>query len=199
MPQIFSVEEKEKIRQQMLEQGFQLIKKHGMTHASVEKVTQATGIGRSTFYNFFSTKEKFIHEIICYQRDKGKQEFSRILAGRTKMTMPEAKEYLKYLFTGQDSIYPYLTVEDEAKLKAALPDEYITDIQSETQVLDELLIHMEGVKSAIDYEVVANLMKLLAITNESKELLHEDAIGRTLDTLFTALFSLIFDTENMGD
>lgn len=36
----------------MLEAGFDLLKEYGMTHMSVAKITEAAGIGVSTFYNF---------------------------------------------------------------------------------------------------------------------------------------------------
>ena len=40
----------------MFESGFDFLKKEGMTHMSVEKITSSCGIGKSTFYNFFSSK-----------------------------------------------------------------------------------------------------------------------------------------------
>lgn len=195
MPQIFTASEKEALARRMLEAGFELIKQHGMTHASVEKITQTVGIGRSTFYNFFPTKEKFVYDIIAYQREKGRQRFIALLDGRDKMTTAEAKAYLIFLFTGENTIYRYLTSADEAKLQAALPDAFRADIGHETQVLDGLLDHMEGVREPVDYGVVANLMKILALTQETSAALHEEAMERTLDGLFDLLFSYIFDEK----
>ena len=65
----------EELRVKMLDAGFELIKQYGMTHASVEKITQAAGLGKSTFYNFFSSKEEFVTGIMEYQRDRVKQHF----------------------------------------------------------------------------------------------------------------------------
>ena len=59
-PKIFSITEREELRVKMLDAGFELIKQYGMTHASVEKITQTAGLGKSTFYNFFSSKEEFV-------------------------------------------------------------------------------------------------------------------------------------------
>lgn len=196
MPQVFSLKEKEELRQRMLAIGFELLKQYGMTHTSVEKVTKAVGLGRSTFYNFFPTKEKFIYEIICYQREKAMAKFNQILAGRQKMTTAEAKEYLRYLYSGEDTIYPYLTTTDEAKLQAALPDDFVVDVELEIHTIDSFLEHMEGVRENLDYPVIANLMKTLALVQEAKEMMHKDALGRTLDAMFTLLFSLIFYPED---
>ena len=96
-PRIFSTTQREELRIKMLDAGFELIKQHGMTHASVEKITQAAGLGKSTFYNFFSSKEEFVTDIMEYQRDRVKQHFEQILNGREKMTAAEGKEYLKLI------------------------------------------------------------------------------------------------------
>ncbi|QQR01363.1 MULTISPECIES: TetR/AcrR family transcriptional regulator [Bacteria] len=195
MPQVFSLKEKEELRQKMLASGFELLKKHGMTHTSIEKVTQAVGLGRSTFYNFFPTKEKFIYEIICYQREKAMVKFHKILNGRQKMTVAEAKEYLRYLYSGDDTIYPYLTTTDEAKLQAALPDDFVVDVELEIHTIDNFLNHMEGVRENLDYPVIANLMKTFALVQEAKDMMHQEALGRTLDSLFELLFSFMFYLE----
>lgn len=195
MPQVFSLKKKEELRRKMLSIGFELLKQYGMTHTSVEKVTRAVGIGRSTFYNFFPTKEKFIYEIICYQREKGMQKFNRILNGREKMTMPEAKEYLRYLYSGEDTIYPYLTPTDEAKLQAALPDDFVVDVELEINTIDSFLNHMEDVRENLDYPVIANIMKTFALVQEASDMLHKEALGRTLDALFELLFSFIFSPQ----
>lgn len=52
-PKIFSITDREELRVKMLDAGFELIKQYGMTHASVEKITQAAGLGKSTFTTSF--------------------------------------------------------------------------------------------------------------------------------------------------
>lgn len=193
LPQIFTHKEKEELKRKMLDVGFELIKKYGMTHTSIEKVTQAVDIGRSTFYNFFPTKEKFVYDIIVNQRKKGKRIFTERLAGREKMTPQEGKEYFRYLLSGVDTIYQYLTADDELKLQSALPDEFEINLDDESKTLDGILGCMDGVKTNIDYETTANMMKVIALTQEAKDMLHKEAIESTLSILFDGLFSLIFE------
>ena len=57
-PRVFTEEEKEKLRESMLDQAIPLLEEYGLTHMSVDKITKRVGIGKSTFYNFFSSKEK---------------------------------------------------------------------------------------------------------------------------------------------
>ena len=158
-PKIFSITEREELRVKMLDAGFELIKQYGMTHASVEKITQTAGLGKSTFYNFFSSKEEFVTGIMEYQRDRVKQHFENLLNGREKMTAAEGKEYLKLIVFSQNSIYQYQTVEDMEKLRRASSPECVTPDdadydQREAQILHGLLDHMEGVRQDVDLPLV---------------------------------------------
>ena len=191
-PKIFALQEREDTRIKMLDAGFQLIKEHGMTHASVEKITQAVGIGKSTFYNFFPSKEMFVYEIMNYQRDRAKQYFMETLNGRDKMNRTESMEFLKQVIYSKDSIYKHLTCEDHEKLKAALPQEYQINPEIEANVLSALFKHMEGVRENIDYPVVANLFKIMAIALFNQNSLHKNALDRTFDHIYTLIFSCIF-------
>lgn len=195
-PKIFALKDREAARIKMLEAGFNLIKEYGMTHASVDKVTKAAGLGKSTFYNFFPSKEVFVYEIMEYQRDRAKQLFMDILDGRDKMSADEAKVFLKKIIYSEDSIYQYLTAEDENKLKAALPPEYLMNPEAETTVMNGLFRHMEGVREDIDHKVAANLIKIMALAMFHQDSLHAEALKKTLDSMYDLLFSCIFIKES---
>lgn len=64
MPQIFDDAGREKLRTQMLENGFQLIKHFGLKKTSISDIAKASGIAAGTFYNFFQSKEEFVYHII---------------------------------------------------------------------------------------------------------------------------------------
>lgn len=195
MPILFSKEEKEALKKQMLEVGFNLIREYGVTHASVDKVTEAVGIGRTTFYNFFSTKEHFLVEIMRYQREKGKNYLLEILNGREKMTVSEAKDYLRYLMTGEETIYKYLTLEDSSDLSKIVPEAFVPNMENEIKTIDGLIVHMEGVKTHLEYGVIANLMKMLAVMQTEREAFHKKDFRKTLDAVLELLFSYIFEKE----
>lgn len=56
---VFDTDERERLRERMLEAGIPLLREYGLTHMSVEKITTAAGIGKSTFYNFFDSRVCF--------------------------------------------------------------------------------------------------------------------------------------------
>ncbi len=71
-PKLFSIAEKEQLKENMFLSGLELLKEYGMTHMSVEKIAASAGIGKSTFYNFFMSKEDFV-----LQRHERHQDFRR--------------------------------------------------------------------------------------------------------------------------
>ncbi|MDD3394987.1 MAG: TetR/AcrR family transcriptional regulator [Anaerotignum sp.] len=183
------------LKKQMLEVGFALIREYGVTHASVDKVTESVGIGRTTFYNFFTTKEQFLVEVMQYQREKGKSYLLQILKGREKMTVPEAKEYLRYLMTGEETIYQYMTVEESDHISKTIPDAFLPNLEKETRTINGIVSHMEGVKENLEYGIIANLMKTLAVMQTEKEVFHEKEFRKTLDAVLELLFFYIFKEE----
>ncbi|WP_195201034.1 TetR/AcrR family transcriptional regulator [Faecalispora jeddahensis] len=194
-PKKFDWQEREEVRVQMLEAGYDLIRQHGMTHTSVEKITAAVGLGKSTFYNFFPSKERFVYEMMGYLRTQLMDYFQQLLDGREKLPIPQAKEFLKKIIFSERSIYQYLTAEDEEKLRAALPPECFLDAQHESQVMMQLFGRMEGVRADLDEHLVANLLKIMALAQINQAELHADALERTLQKMYELLFSCIFAEE----
>lgn len=192
---VFTIEEREELRIAMLEAGIQLIKKHGMPHASVEKITQAAGLGKSTFYSFFSSKERFVLEIMAYQRDQAKAAFDDTLGGRDKMTAEEGKKYLKGIILGNDSLYQYLTPEDERKLRAALPGHQHAMPESDSQTMKSLLRHMEGVREDVNMKLVANLIKMMALATFHRDQMHQGALDDTFHRMYDLVFDCLFGKD----
>ena len=132
---VFNEEEKQELKEKMLEAGFPLIKQYGMTHTSISRITDAAGIGTSTFYNFWKSKEAYMAELIRYHREKMiKVVIPReTLEGKRRMNREDAKHYLQAVVDENISIYPHMTMEDEAKIFHAT-DDFIPDIEKESAI-----------------------------------------------------------------
>ena len=192
-PKIFSIAEKEQLKEKMFFVGLELLKAHGMTHMSVEKITAAAGIGKSTFYNFFMSKEDFVLQLIEFNRSRFWKAVAEMLGEREKLTVSEGKQVLQALINKNDSVYQYLTPEDEQKLADAMPDKGTADIDEETETLQKLFAMFEGVRADADYAVISNLLKILALTAENRTMLHESGYQRTQEKLFSLLFDCVFE------
>lgn len=189
---VFSEEEKKEIKEKMFTQGMELIKEYGLTHTSVSKITERAGIGKSTFYNFFPSKEMFVIELMRYERQKAMDYLNELLRGRDKMTKEEAKGFLKIVIFHQDSIYQYLSEEDLDTLYPAMVEsgQIENDLNSDTPQF--LLDHMEGVNPKADPRVFLNFLRIMALAVSQKEALQQDTLNETLELIFEAMFRYIF-------
>lgn len=73
-----------------------------------------------------------------------------------------------------------ISVEDEEWLKERLPKEYVLNVHNEEKLVSTLLANFRGVKGTPDPQVVANMMKIMAIAVENKNILHENVLDKNL-------------------
>ena len=189
---VFTEEEKKQILKKMFEAGFALIKKNGLTHTSVEKITDYAGIGKSTFYNFYKSKEEFVVALIKYERNKGIQLIKEKLNGREKLTVEESKNLIKMIIYSQDSIYQYLTEEDTAKLFPEMQKNGMIESDLNSEVPAYLLSIFEGLSPDADPRIFLNYIRIMALAVSQKEALREDVLDQTLELMFEKLFSYLF-------
>ncbi len=189
---VFSEEEKNEIRKKMLEAGMSLIREYGLTHTSVTKITKEAGIGKSTFYNFYESKELFVVELIRYERKKTMGMIETLLAGRPKMTKKEGMELLRQVIYHQDSIYQYLTEEDVKTLYPVMEKSGLIadDLNSDTP--QYLLSIMEGVREDVDPKVFVNFLRMMAICVAQKDALHQDVLNQNIDMIFEKMFEYMW-------
>lgn len=171
----------------------ELIKEYGLTHASVTRITQTAGIGKSTFYNFFASKEEFVIALIRYERQKAMQMITGLLHGREKMTKEEGKKLLRMILYHQDSIYQYLTEEDVKSLYPAMEKAGFMQDDLSSDTPEYLLSIMEGIKPGTDAKVFVNFLRMMALCLTQKESLHTDVLQQNLDMIFEKMFEYVFE------
>ena len=191
---VFTEEEKSQIKLIMLDAGFPLLKKYGMTHTTISKITEAAGIAKGTFYHFWKNKEEYMADLILYHRQKMIPVLisDDVLKGKRKLGEEDARKYLHAVVDEEISIYPHLTLEDEAKLFKNT-DTFEPDIEKESAITGELLRHLDNVRKDVSLPLIANMTKLLVIASESREELHEAVYKETIDTLVDTILNLIFE------
>ena len=191
---VFAAEEKEKIRLAMLEAGFPLIKEYGMTHTTVSKLTEAAGIAKGTFYHFWKNKEEYMTELILYHRQKIAPLLlgEDVISGKRKICRYDAKKYLLAVVDTDVSIYPHMTLDDEAKIFKS-SDIFKPDIEKDSAVTGGLIAYAENVRPDINIPLIANMSKILVITAESREELLDSVYQETIDVLIEAILNQIFE------
>ncbi len=189
---VFTEEERAEYREKMLDAGFDLLKQYGMTHMSVAKITEAAGIGVSTFYNFFSSKEEYVYEVMQYRRRKIPELIQIALNGKEKAGPAETRTYLKMMIDERYSVFPSLTPEDEKRLLEMLPEQARADLQKETETGIQFFQHMEGIRPDVNIPLVANLIKVYVLAAEGKEMLHQTVFEVTMERMRDLILYEIF-------
>ena len=159
---------------------------------SVAKITEAAGIGVSTFYNFFPSKEAYVYEVIKHRQQIIPQLIGMALNGKEKAGPAEARTYLKFMIDDRYSIFPSLTPEDEARLLEIIPEQARPDLQHETEMTAMFFSQMEGVRPDVNMALVANLVKLYVLGAEGREMLHEAAYEETMERMRDVILYEIF-------
>ena len=191
---VFTQQEKEELREKMLDAGFPLLKEYGMTHTSISKITKAASIGVSTFYNFWKTKEEYMTDLIHYHWRKNLPLLvgEDVLSGKRKIRRDEARRFFLMLVDEKVSIYPHMTLEDEYRLIKS-SDRETPDLEKETIITKKVAEYCENTREDLDIGLIANLTKLLAITAESRRQLHESAYQETIDVIVDKILDLLFE------
>jgi len=195
---VFTNEQREELRLVMLEAGFPLIKEYGVTHTTITKITEAAGIAKGTFYHFWKNKEEYLADLIKYHRQKMLPQLIApdVLEGKRKLGREDARVYFRHLVDKDMSIYAHMTLEDESNLIHKTSD-FDPDEEKESSIAINLLSMLEGVRTDVDFLLLANMTKILVLTAEAKEELHESAYEKTIDTLIEGVLNLIFEKGNL--
>ena len=193
---VFSDEEKERLKIQMLEQAFPLLEEFGMKHMSVDKITRRVGIGKSTFYNFFDSKEDYVSQALETNRNHLLDELDK--AFPPGKTMKPAEEFGLFFETllNNNSIYKKFSAEDEKALyEAEKRSGKGVSLQRESAIAARFFPHLSGVREDIDIGLVANYIKLIVLAYENAYLFHDEAMEEMQTELKIRLLDLIFEEE----
>lgn len=189
---VFTEEERTEYREKMLAAGFDLLKQYGMTHMSVAKITEAAGIGVSTFYNFFPSKEAYVYDVMEYRKRMIPVFIKKALNGKEKAGPAETRNYLKIMIDEDYSIFPSLSPEDEKRLLEMLPEQVRPDLQKETRTSMMFFQQMEGIRPDVNIALVTNLIKIYVLGAEGRELLHDAAYEETMERMRDVIIYEIF-------
>jgi len=195
MPVIFDDEKRMNIRNSLLKNGFELIKKYGMRKTSVEEIAKSCGIAKGTFYNFFKSKEEFVFEIIQNKRNKAKEYFKSLVDKNGYMDKKEVRQYLEYMVNPDNNLYLYLTAEDLAVLHARLPKGIIPKDEEVKATTTLLMKCIKDISPSCDWRVLANYLKIIALASINKDKIIEEALPANISGILDLTMQEIFGKE----
>lgn len=192
MPAIFSEQQKEKLREQLLITGFELLKQFGYRKMTIDDITKKCAIAKGTFYRFFKSKEDFIYELMLYERDKEKQALLDSLDGEGHLSQSAFKSYVKSMFHNSVNVFSYMTQEEITLLQSSWPEEYLLNVENDEKTSNWLLSFIPDKSPELDWRFFANYMKSIAIVEVYKSLLNPETAAAFLDQLIDDMIRYIW-------
>lgn len=196
MSPVFPLKQRQQIHSELLKTGIQLICEKGVRKLTIDEVTQRVQIGKGTFYHFFTSKELFVYEAIMFSKEAVLKKINEAVEKYGALDRQAVDELLSHFsLLGQNNIISSLSMEDEIWLSKKLPPEYILDPPKEEKIVDLLFQNMKDIRSDIHSHVVANMIKIMAITVENRNFLHEDVIAENMNILKDSFLDYLFGRE----
>ena len=148
MPKVaYSEQDKERIRNELVEVGLELMAKQGMQRTTVEQIYKRVGISRTFFYSFFATKEDLIVEALYLQQPKIIAYVRRLTADPALSWRDAVKHFLYSCCYGEQNGIAVLTVEEQQLLFRHLSAEsYQTFRRKQRRLFGEILENF-GIKA----------------------------------------------------
>lgn len=192
MPAIFSEQQKEKLREQLLITGFELLKQFGYRKMTIDDITKKCAIAKGTFYRFFKSKEDFVYELMIYERDKEKQALLDALDSEGHLNQSAFKNYVKNMFHNSVNVFSYMTQEEITLLQASWPEEYLLNVENDEKTTNWLLSFIPNKSEEVDWRIFANYMKAIAIVEVHKSLLNPETAEIFLDQLINDMIRYVW-------
>lgn len=191
MPQIFDKIGREKVREQLLEAGFELIKQYGLKKTSIGDIAKKAGIATGTFYNFFTSKEEFVYQIVLYKRAIIKGYYDDLIKGG-KIGRETFRKYLREIYLSDINIFDYLDDSEIAVLNARWPEEYWKTRENDQMTSQWMLEHLDGISPSCNWKVFSNLSKSISLIRYGRVRLYQDVYEETLDIYIDAIICYVF-------
>ena len=96
MPKGFTIEEKEIIKNTLIEKGAEFFGTYGLKKTNIEDITNAVGIAKGSFYSFYNSKEELFIDVLGQAEKKFIKEM-QILSKKMKASPKKTfKKFLKF-------------------------------------------------------------------------------------------------------
>ncbi|MBR1740995.1 MAG: TetR/AcrR family transcriptional regulator [Lachnospiraceae bacterium] len=182
----FTEKEKEKLRIEMMQLGFVMLKSGGIRNVNIDTITKKCFVAKGSFYTLFENKTEFLYQIMIYKRKESKVKIKEYLSDDGKLSRKGLKSYLHWLADENPNIFSYLDGQHTRWLVSKWPPEYLENEENDEQTARRIISMLAAPKKVPDWQLFCNYLKLLALTLNSREFLIEDATEPLIDNLIEA-------------
>lgn len=187
----FSEEEKETLRIQMIQKGFQALKEGGISAVNIDDITGRCYVAKGTFYNLFESKTEFLYQVMIYKRQESKDKIKEFLSPDGKLSREGLNAYLHWLADENPNIFSYLDSMHTRWLVSKWPPEYLENEENDEQTARHIISLLASPKENADWQLFCNYLKIIALTLNSTEYLIKEATQTLIDNLINDACSCI--------
>ena len=192
MPKIFTDENRDEIRKKLLDKGFKMLKKGGLSAVNIDKLTEETYIAKGTFYNLFENKSEFMYHVMIHERNRAKEKLLSYLNDSGKLTKDSLRDYLKWLSVENPNVFAFLTDAEKKRLIASWSDKYIEDKSNDSKTMHMLISLLESPATEPDWKLACNYMKLIAISLATKKVFIKENYNVMVDSLIDQILNMLY-------
>lgn len=187
MPEAFTKEKQEEIREQLFHAGVRLSRTIGVQRMTVARLTASCGIAKGSFYSFYKSKEEFILALAEWADRKTKEMLGKKLAGRRQMPTHEFLEFFREFLSSEYDLMNGLTVDDFLWLKTHMAEADLFNPVDQMGVVRMWLSLISDAREDIDYGTVVNLMKSIYAMREHRDTLVEESLDNSIEMVIRLL------------
>jgi len=188
----FTESEKEQIRQCLLAKGRELFLQYGFAKTSIDDLVQVCGIGKGSFYKFFSSKEELFYLVL-----KKEEEIRNRLIGEHLQEDLPPKEMIVSFFqkalqlADNNPLLQQIFEDGEYKrIIRKVPKHLLMDSNQNNQQKGILFVQaliQRGVLKGEDPEVVVGVLQAILMLRLHKEKIGQELFPRVMDVIINCI------------
>jgi AcrR family transcriptional regulator len=189
----FSDDERERIRSELVEAGRELFAQFGPERTRIKDITEAVGIGTSTFYQFFDSKEALYVEVLLVEQERLNRRIVEEIEG-VDDTREQVRITIREVISGAESnpLINQLVVEGELQSLEAenpadgldRPDQGLASVEA---WIDDPSLRYD------DARLVNGLLRGLAFVVRSEAVISDAESTAEYDAVRDALVDVVVD------
>lgn len=191
MPANFTEKEREKIRQNLIDAGFQMSRERGLKGMTVSKLAESCHIAKGTFYHFFASKEEFVLAMFTEANRREMEELTALMGDRKKLPIAEMMLWYRSLFTFEHNFMMWFQTEDYVWMKEHLRSCEMFDSERDKQAARQVLGLVDGLRPDYDIGVVVNFIKSIYSMTENRDSFCRESIETNIDLIFQTIYQYI--------
>ena len=154
----YSKQEREQIRDTLLNTVIQCILDRGLIHSSIDVLCKKVGISKTFFYTFFSSKEELVLEALRYQQPKLLQYAKQLMKDPALSWREGVRTFLETCAYSEKNGVAVLSVEEEQEVYRCLSRENFQTFRGDqTKLFRDLLVVFGLPVDSIDPHLFGNL------------------------------------------